>query len=64
MGLPVTLAQLGLPAATAADIEAIARRATQPGETILNLPRPVSVADVASAIGEADRRGAGVRLLP
>jgi glycerol dehydrogenase len=64
VGLPVTLAQLGLPAATAADIEAIARRATQPGETIHNLPRPVSVADVASAIGEADRRGAGVRLLP
>jgi glycerol dehydrogenase len=37
-----------------ADVDAIAGRATQPGETIHNLPRPVTVADVAAAIREAD----------
>lgn len=60
VGLPVTLAQLGLPAATAADIDAIAMRATQPGETIHNLPRPVTAADVAAAIREADGRAARI----
>jgi glycerol dehydrogenase len=60
VGLPVTLAQLGLPAATAADIDAIAVRATQPGETIHNLPRPVTAADVAAAIREADGRAAQI----
>jgi glycerol dehydrogenase len=58
VGLPVTLAQLGLPAATAADIDAIAQRATQPGETIHNMPRAVTAAEVAAAIREADRRAA------
>ncbi len=58
VGLPTTLAQLGLPAATAADIDAVAARATQAGETIHNLPRPVTAADVAAAIREADRRAA------
>lgn len=60
VGLPVTLAQLGLPAATAADIDAIAGRATQPGETIHNLPRPVTAADVAAAIRDADVRAAAI----
>jgi len=58
VGLPVTLAQLGLPAATEADIDAIAQRATQPGETIHNMPRAVTAAEVAAAIREADRRAA------
>jgi glycerol dehydrogenase len=56
VGLPTTLAQLGLPAATDADILAIAGRATQPGETIHNLPQPVTAATVAAAIRETDRR--------
>ncbi|MFM8705016.1 MAG: glycerol dehydrogenase [Planctomycetia bacterium] len=60
VGLPVTLAQLGLPAATATDIDAIAARATQPGETIHNLPRPVTAADVAAAIRAADERAAAI----
>jgi glycerol dehydrogenase len=60
VGLPVTLAELGLPAATTADIDAIARRATQPGETIHNMPRPVTAAEVAAAIHEADRRAAEI----
>jgi glycerol dehydrogenase len=60
VGLPVTLAQLGLPAATEADIVAIATRATQPGETIHNLPRPVAAAEVAAAIRDADRRAAAI----
>lgn len=58
VGLPVTLADLGLPGATTADIGRIAVRATQPGETIHNLPRPVTAAEVAEAIREADRLGA------
>jgi len=56
VGLPTTLAQLGLPAANDADILAIADRATQPGETIHDLPRPVTAATVAAAIRETDRR--------
>jgi glycerol dehydrogenase len=56
VGLPTTLAQLGLPAATDADILAIAGRATQPGETIHNLLQPVTAATVAAAIRETDRR--------
>jgi len=62
VGLPVTLAELGLPAVTAADIDRIAVRATQPGETIHNLPRPVTPAEVAAAIREADARAAGIAL--
>jgi len=58
VGLPVTLAQLGLSDATASDIDIIAARATQPGETIHNLPRPVTAAEVAAAIRTADRRAA------
>ena len=56
VGLPVTLAHMGLPAATSADIDAVAQRATQPGETIHNMPRAVTAAEVAVAIREADRR--------
>lgn len=58
VGLPVTLRELGLPAATEADIDTIARRATQPGETIHNMPRPVTAAEVAAAIRTADTRAA------
>ncbi|MFZ4733121.1 MAG: glycerol dehydrogenase [Pirellulales bacterium] len=60
VGLPVTLAELGLPAATGADIDAIATRAVQPGETIHNLPRPVTAAIVAEAIRETLRRVAAI----
>lgn len=60
VGLPVTLAELGLPTATEADINAIAARATQPGETIHNLPRPVTAVAVAAAIREADGRAAAI----
>jgi glycerol dehydrogenase len=60
VGLPVTLAQLGVPAATDADIDAVAKRATQPGETIHNLPRPVTAADVAAAIRAAERLAAEI----
>lgn len=60
VGLPTTLADVGLPDATAADIETIAVRATQPHETIHNLPRPVTATDVATAIREVDRRAASL----
>lgn len=60
VGLPVTLAQLGLPAATAADVDAIAARATQPGETIHDLHRSVTAGEVAAAIRAADGRAAAL----
>ncbi|NDC63766.1 MAG: glycerol dehydrogenase [Planctomycetia bacterium] len=60
VGLPVTLAQLGVPAATDADVAAVAARATRPGETIHNLPRPVTSTDVAAAIRTAERRAAEI----
>jgi glycerol dehydrogenase len=60
VGLPVTLVELGLTSVTMADYDAIAMRATQAGETIHNLPRPVTAADVAAAIREADGRAAAI----
>ncbi|NCY02990.1 MAG: iron-containing alcohol dehydrogenase, partial [Planctomycetia bacterium] len=64
VGLPLTLDDLGLPAATTADVEAIAARACRPGTSMHNLPRPVTAAEVADAIREADRRGADLRRTP
>lgn len=68
VGLPVTLAQVGIEDPPRDLIEKIAARATQPGETIHNEPFQVSSAQVADAIARADelgrswqagRRGAG-----
>ncbi len=60
-GLPVTLAQLGLPdephAAANAAVRAIAQRATVAGETIHNMPFPVDAAAVVAAIAAADSLG-------
>ena len=61
IGLPVTLAQLGLPdddgGPPPAAVRRIAARATAAGETIHNMPFPVDADRVASAIGAADAVG-------
>jgi len=61
VGLPVTLAALGIDAeggeSTADAVSRIAVRATQPGETIHNMPFPVDAAAVAAAIHAADDLG-------
>ena len=61
VGLPVTLGELGIgdegAAAVATVIRRIASRATEPGETIHNMPFPVDVESVAAAIQAADAVG-------
>jgi glycerol dehydrogenase len=61
VGLPVTLGELGIRDATAASladiVHRIATRATQPGETIHNMPFPVDAGSVAAAIEAADAIG-------
>jgi glycerol dehydrogenase len=64
VGLPVTLAQLGVPDAGAgpavAAVRRIAERATVAGETIHNMPFPVDAARVVAAITAADTLGRGL----
>jgi glycerol dehydrogenase len=61
VGLPVTLGELGVSAegneSLAAAVRRIASRATQPGETIHNMPFPVDTDRVATAIEAADALG-------
>jgi glycerol dehydrogenase len=57
VGLPVTLAQIGLKEMPPELLERIARRATQTGESIHNEPFQVSSALVADAILKADELG-------
>jgi glycerol dehydrogenase len=61
VGLPVTLGELGVSAegndSLAAAVRRIASRATQPGETIHNMPFPVDADRVATAIEAADALG-------
>ncbi|MBM3774504.1 MAG: glycerol dehydrogenase [Acidobacteria bacterium] len=57
VGLPVTLAGVGLEQATGEEIGQIAARATAPGETIHNEPFEVRPEMVADAIRDADAAG-------
>ena len=61
VGLPVTLDELGVGAegaeSRAVAVRRIAARATEPGETIHNMPFPVDVDSVAAAIEAADAVG-------
>jgi len=57
LGLPVTLGELGLAAATAADLGRISERATAAGETIHHMPFPVTAAMVIAALASADELG-------
>ncbi|MDO5142776.1 MAG: glycerol dehydrogenase [Eubacteriales bacterium] len=57
VGLPVTLAQLGITEDVAACIAQIASVATQPEKSIYNMPFPIDTALVADAIAMADAYG-------
>ena len=58
LGLPVTLEALGIgPAERDAAVPQIAARAVIPGETIHNMPFPVTAAMVAAAVEAADAEG-------
>ena len=57
VGLPVTFAGVGLAVPDAATLEAIAKRATAPGETTHNEPFPVTLDGVVEALKAADAVG-------
>jgi glycerol dehydrogenase len=57
VGLPVTLAAIGLAGVSEETVQLIAARAAADGETIHNEPFPVTPALVADAIHAADARG-------
>lgn len=57
LGLPVTLAQLGIKDPTPEKIMAVAEAACAPTDTLHNMPFPVTPASVAAAIWAADRYG-------
>lgn len=57
VGLPVTLAQVGVDAGDDALLSAIAERATAPGETSHNMPFKVTAAAVKDAMLVADKLG-------
>lgn len=61
VGLPVTFAEIGLGNPTASLLAAVARRATQPGETIHNEPMPVTAGMVVAAMDAADAAGRAMR---
>ena len=58
VGLPTCLADLGVKNVTPERIMQVAKMATAEGETIHNMPFPVTAQMVASAIYAADRLGA------
>ncbi len=57
MGLPITLAEIGLADPTGDLLGQVARRATAPGETIHNEPFEVTPDMVADALLAADALG-------
>lgn len=59
VGLPTTLAQLGAVDATPSQLMEVAKASCAQGETIHNMPFPVTPEDVFSAILVADRLGGG-----
>ena len=64
VGLPCTLAGIGIQDPTQAKLKAIARRATAPGETIHNAPFEVTVDAVIDAVLAADAVGRASRDSP
>ncbi len=57
VGLPTCLKDLGIVDVTEEKIMAVAQAATAPGETIHNMPFPVTAGDVYAAILTADKLG-------
>lgn len=64
VGLPVTLAELGLADAERSDLERVARRTVPEGEPIHNEPFAVDAAMVLDAIRTADALGRGTTAGP
>lgn len=63
VGLPTTLADIGLTAPSQADLLQVAELACAPGETIFNAPVVVTPAAVVAALQAADRYGAARKSL-
>ncbi len=61
VGLPCTLAEIGIQDPTRAKLEAVAQRATVPGETIHNEPFEITVDMVVDAVVAADAAGRSFR---
>jgi glycerol dehydrogenase len=59
VGLPTTLAEIGLQDPSGELLSRVAERATQQGETIHNEPVPITVEKVVDALWAADREGRG-----
>jgi glycerol dehydrogenase len=57
VGLPVTLAQVGVDVSDAEVVAAVAARTVKPGETSHNEPFEVTAEAVADAMRAADARG-------
>lgn len=57
VGLPITLAEMGIKEIKPDDIMAVAKAATAPGETIYNMPFEVTAESVYAAILAADALG-------
>ena len=60
VGLPITLAEVGLDREDTAMLQAIAERAVRPDEVTNNEPFPVTAEAVLEAMIEADRRGRSI----
>ena len=60
VGLPITLAEVGLEAEDTTTLRAIAERAVRPDEVTNNEPFPVTAEAVLEAMLEADRRGRSI----
>ena len=60
VGLPITLAEVGLDASDADTLRTISVRAVQPGEVTNNEPFPVTAQAVFDAMIAADRRGRAI----
>lgn len=61
VGLPNTLTEIGLSTDDDEDLRRVAEAATVPGETIHNMPFPVGVDDLTSALKSIERLSAGIR---
>lgn len=57
VGLPTTLADIGMPEASDDELMRVAERATEEGETIHNEPVPITAERVVHALRVADRTG-------
>lgn len=61
VGLPVCLADIGVPSITSEELMAVAEKACIPEESIHSMPFPVGPESVAAAIMAADRMGAACK---